>query len=127
MKYEMTDRELDLEVATKVMGWKLGPPHEIMGYMAHGSVIAESWEGSTKDNLTRIKDSFRPSTKIADAWLVVDAMRDMPAPIMDGFLWELHKQASAALLIPWPDVFWRITPEAICRAALQAVGASVAK
>lgn len=53
----MTNREIDKEVAEKVMGWRWSKPDEQGAMYNHPNAIG-----------------FKPSTDISDAWLVVEKM-----------------------------------------------------
>lgn len=119
-------RELDALVAEKVMGWTLGKPHLLHGYLMHGSVEIECWEGSLKDNVTQTKDSWHPSTDIRWAWEVVEKLKRY------GF--ELGYQFDESGELEWDAsfdmerhseahcVYAPTAPLAICKAALKAVG-----
>jgi len=98
-------KELNLLVSEEVMRW-LRPKDPVL--------TTEAW-------LT----FFRPSTDIAAAWRVVEEMHKKLFSVRMRFLDEL--QALTAHEVPgigevrmtaWPDVFWTITPERICKAAL---------
>ena len=107
-------RELDAEVAEKVMGWK--PLEDSAMYPNHG------WAGSDGLFLCHAFD-FEPSTDIAAAFQVVEKMRER------GYEFSLDsntagdKQDGEPLWIASVGKWSRMgqTPsEAICRAALAA-------
>jgi len=67
------------------------------------------------------------STDIAATWQAVDKMREELFSTRRRFLKALQYLTVTRIegtgetgMIAWPDVFWLITPEAICRAALLA-------
>jgi len=120
----MTDRDLDAKVAVEVMRWTLGPPHMIHGYMMHGMVEVECWEGSRKGDTEQTKESWHPSTDIAPAWKVWEHMKDddghwsrfVDRLVMGGY----------EITAPTCEQSLRdITPKAICLAALDAVKVKV--
>lgn len=109
---EIRTAELDLLVGTKVMGWTHGNP-----------ALAAELYTNKHDLLCYGGDSWKPSRKIDDAWLVVERMRELgwhpsvddaqdlknwtcTLAHMDGRF--VHRGAATA-------------PEAICRAALAAL------
>ena len=128
-------RALDAEVAEKVMGWWL--------FEASG----ETWAATTKVRLPSIQGvtdrlmfagrqygffakGWSPSTDIACAWQVVEAMRERHG--LGAFFVEWHVEEADAwdvqmiiLPVPGPRVdvgrCAKTLPEAICRAALAAM------
>ena len=65
--------DLDALVAEKVMGWTLGDPHWIHGYMMHGMVEVRTWLGSETEDGAK-SEGWSPSTNIAAAWEVVEKL-----------------------------------------------------
>jgi hypothetical protein len=94
-------RELDYLVARNVMGWDFGLSRE--GWRA-----PKEYLGGTK-----IYEQFQPSTKIADAWEVVEKMNSpyVIASTEDGDESWVHFGDEANVAIG-------TAPEAICKAAL---------
>jgi hypothetical protein len=123
-------RELDALVAEKVFGWTGCDPK------------AESapWEfGDPPEPRITVGLGLEPgddgyygpepfpnySTDIAAAWLVVLEIGSRIFSKRKGFLEELTRlvRERTGQPVAWPDVFWFVTPELICLAALQAVAA----
>lgn len=111
--------ELDILIAEKVMGWRLGEPHYVYEKDMHGGSTEQSWEGPglpRKDGTKPLNFGFNPSTSISAAWEVVE---------------KLYPQQGFALV--WYGLrFWEATfalgaaeaataPVAICRAAMKVV------
>ena len=103
-------KDLDAQVAEKVMGWTVQDD-----YLrdSHGYYM-RSLEGCSAD--------WSPSTSISDAWLVVEEMRKR------GFQVVVRTPAVFSLSrceISESSSMWTgeadTAPEAICRAALEAV------
>jgi hypothetical protein len=116
-------REMDALIAEKVMGWTLGEPHEIHGWMMHGMVTVRDWVGSTNDaGITHI-EKWSPSTDIAAAWEVVEKLGDKFDELERGDGGEFW------MCVVYPDGFIpcvaraETAPLAICRAALLAMEA----
>jgi Phage ABA sandwich domain len=72
-------------------------------------------------------DGWYPWRDISAAWRVVEKVRKELFSIRLRFLNALQEQTKFTVagtgeecLVAWPDVFWSITPEAICKAALLA-------
>jgi len=121
----MTDRELDALVAEKVMGWKL--KHVNDPVMA---VIFANWVDENDVGIIT-PDEWKPSTDISAAWQVVEKMHALLFSRRREFLRYLQEAVTSDEMvtkgqyIAWPDVFWFITPRAICLAALKAMGVDV--
>ncbi len=64
--------ELDVLIATKVMGWTLTEPHWIHGELMHGMVEVQTWEGSLEGTIFQTKTSWHPSVDIAAAWRALE-------------------------------------------------------
>jgi len=117
---EPTGRELDREVAERVMGWEREPAEYIdMPGMMSSNPNDDRWCDKDGWGHGRVID-FVPSESWDDAGRVVEKMR------ADGFRLELSSN-------PWDVEFTRdgrveghgiaaTAPEAICKAALAAVG-----
>jgi hypothetical protein len=119
----VTDRELDEAVAVKVMGWEVSPVVEGSPY--HGGSYVR--QGPMWHRL------FNPSTDIAEAWRVVERMREL------GF-WVSVEFDGIACFCAWfgwgsvdrpagqcqtgPECANPTAPRAICEAALAALGAT---
>ena len=112
-------RELDAEVAEKVMGWQ--PPDK--------SQDIDKWHESIKGHWFEVLELPRFSTSIADAWLVVEEMDKQQLDI------SIDKAWNTGWLVQFtnepfggPKEF-RVcgqgrgdtAPEAICHASLEAV------
>lgn len=115
--------EMDALVAEKVMGWKLGKPRWVYTEELYGRVKSQAWEGSTKDGMTQTIESWRPSTEITAAWLVVEKI---------GGVFRLEKYPHPDSFQGYPGICWvadfhiasslaETAPLTICRAALKAV------
>ena len=91
----MTDQQIILTLATKVMGWK-----------RYGET--DFWYG---DNGNLFDHSFwNPLQNIADAWMIVDKFRNKKDPII---------RAEFALRLP--VLIYEIKPRDICLAAYKLV------
>lgn len=67
------------------------------------------------------RDFLYCSISISDAWEVVEKMRMELFSTRSRFLNALQEQTRGETWsLAWPDVFWSITPETICKAALLA-------
>ncbi|MDQ0873767.1 hypothetical protein QFZ77_002426 [Paenibacillus sp. V4I3] len=68
---------------------------------------------------------FRPSENVRDAWHVVEKMRERIFSKRRVFLDNLQELTryigTIDRTVAWPDVFWFVNPESICKAALLAV------
>ena len=114
-------RELDALVAEKVMGWKL-----IENWGSDGPV-EEGWVGFWDDEWCRWIETpnlevktWNPSAPdgIADAWMVVEKMMHVSIENL-GSKWKVEFSADTH------GLYWATAdtaPEAICLAALKAVG-----
>lgn len=118
--------EMDALVAEKVMGWL---PH----FRNTAFYVETENEGKVIDHHVCAVDMWRPSTSIADAWKVVDHLRELRQTT--GGYWLSLQQIAGR------DAKWRAgftfggmavrhvpvyaegysAPEAICKAALLAV------
>lgn len=71
------------------------------------------------------------SSDMSDAWKVFQNIKERLFSTRQKFMKELQLLISCNTDLPigqmlaWPDAFWWITPELICRAALEAVGIEV--
>ena len=130
MTTELTGRALDAAVAERVMGW-------LDGRVSHPDKWAKTFDGRQRpwpiwvDEAGRhiSEDYFGPSTDIAAAWQVVEVMKaegyvcDIGTSLPDSnnggkvsvFFW--YPRGERAHAISLADT----APEAICRAALQAL------
>ena len=110
MKADGWKLELSNEVATRVMGWHRHPEEQ---YWVDGDgrwVTAWRWS---------------PETNMQDAWQVVERMHKELFSVRMRFLQELQALTTHEVpgtgevrITAWPDVFWTIAPETICKAAL---------
>lgn len=141
-------RTMDATVAEQVMGWEWWSDGKIR-WLVHPTRAkakrlrlpewneshpqVESWKGIRRgkpsDDIAH--DAWTPhySTDIAAAWEVAEVIRAKLFSIRKRFLDSLQEQTlhtvkgtGEIVVIAWPDVFWSVTPEAICKAALMAVG-----
>lgn len=118
-------RELDAEVAVRVMGWE---NLQSGAYTPWGRDVCGTdptheggWDGAGRKPIPHY------STKIGDAWLVVEKLkfsviyyegrRKWYVGRFDGGIWD-HGPIDGDLS-PDPDHGYATAPEAICRAALQ--------
>lgn len=135
-------RELDALVATKILGGFVASPDAMadkgeVWFWLHpkdGVLIGEPYKVGVMKRWDHQWRQFKPSADIADAWLVVEKMRDMWTAATEGasgladdfthpfddayFFDSLRRNADRR----WPWAFLYVTPEAICFAALRAVG-----
>lgn len=97
---EMTPRQRGALVAEKVMSWVAEHTYYVKAddqkFMVGHRIL-----------------EWRPSTNISAAWEVVEKMRELSHPQQELF----HDHTNYTL--------FNITPEVICKAALNAVGVSV--
>lgn len=117
--------EIDRLVAEKVMGW-LVHPRDTANYVlpVWGEHFVKSYRFMAS---TCCSDRWAPSTKIADAWRVVEHMRTVRPPERPALWWNYT--AGAFVTVPGFDQhLGRIMhddpaafPLAICRASLQVV------
>jgi len=103
---ELNTRQRDILVAENVMGWTQDN-HE-RNQNNDGSVFAYFWK--QKDGH---RDVFSPSADLLAAWEVVDKMR------------QSDNETRIKFFDCVPQSIYAITPEAICRAALKAVGVDI--
>jgi hypothetical protein len=111
----VTDRELDEAVAVKVMGWEVSPVVEGSPY--HGGSYVR--QGPMWHRL------FNPSTDIAEAWRVVERMRELR-------LFVTIEDFGSSYTAAYDDMSGKTSgyrqaataPRAICEAALAALGAT---
>lgn len=140
MTREMTDRELDCEIEARIVD----RADAIASCPKCGSVVNEGmffpgigctsqacdWKLSYRDGAKLARPY---SSSIAHAWLVVEEMRKRVFSKRKLFLDNLQNVATNAVGLPegkvvaWPDVFWYVTPRAICEAALAALESERAK
>lgn len=117
--------ELDALVAEQVMGWTLGEPEYVMGYLSHGGSMMRLWKGPgipTAKGILPGQLDWHPSTDIAAAWAVVEKLRG-------GFLWlDSGNELFRAAFWKGPDNGGQVcecsaetAPLAICLAALKSV------
>ncbi len=126
----MTDRELDVLVAEKVMGWE--PKESVTGHYDQWTDKEGKLRTTWSDALP-IAFCWRPSTSIADVWEVVESVSNElvwlalegPAP------YDASKEGWRCSIISYdPDVPTHCVdaataPRAICLAALRAVSIEV--
>lgn len=121
---------LDAEVATKVMGWTLMNPDHLHPLLGWWKIPAAGTDKHFSRSAT--SDQWSPSQSIAHAWEVVRRMRQLHG------VWEMADELSGERGEGLP--VWGVTlliqgqgqyhaqaatePEAICLAALAAVGAA---
>lgn len=98
--------QLDALVAEFVMGL---PEVHVMD----GSVWFQDNEGAYREVINYSAD-------ISAAWEVVEKVKSMLFSKRNRFLKELQTltKKDSEYYIAWPDVFWTINPERICKAAL---------
>ncbi len=119
--------KLDAIISEKVMGWTAA--EDCSGQVAWtppkgppGTITLSFYEHSLP----------KYSTDIAAAWEVFQKIHSMVFSKRKAFMEEVQRLVSARanehsalerdFTMAWPDVFWQITPEIICLAALKAVG-----
>lgn len=119
MKWEqMSARQRYELIAKKVMGWITDPE---WNYCANGTTI-RTYESSA-DGFK----SFMPSTDISAAWEVFQIMKTTPFSMRSQFMNALRYTVSSRQdmgedFIAWVDLWWFVTPDDICLAALKACG-----
>lgn len=68
---------------------------------------------------------FKPSENMRDAWIVVEKMRERIFSKRRVFLDNIQELTryigTIDRTVAWPDVFWFVNPESICKAALLTV------
>jgi len=100
--------ELNALVAKEVMGWK-----------SEGKYW---W--CPANRVRRLKQYWQASEDIADAWEVFHEIRGRVFSGRITFMAHAQKLISKGCvhgdMMGWPDAFWFITPEIICKAALLA-------
>lgn len=105
-------REIDRLVAEKVMGWKSTANSDVTGESVY----------RTKDDRVFV---FNPSTNIADAWQVVEKMKEMHFSARVSFILELQRAVTPKelkdknQLLDLRFMLFHLTPKAICLAALK--------
>lgn len=124
-------REIDREIAEKVMGWKLGKPEWCHGPMMHGGSFIRFWldkDGQyAKHGATIFSEQWNPSTDIFAAWQVVEKMREKGRHFLFMMSHESGLSIASFYLGPHDRNDLSATEEfdkaslAICRAALKAV------
>jgi hypothetical protein len=110
------NRQLDALVAEHVMGWKKS--NHLGSVIYEGKVWAYDMSpDDASESYVNEEHLPRFSTSIADAWLVVEKMAERSSD------WSVCEGITAAFLTDeWHDVTADTAPEAICLAALKAVG-----
>lgn len=112
----MTNREIDIEVAEKVMGWKQvgGDWCDIKGIFT-----GYSYSGITQE-FPRL---FVPAEIIQDAWLVVEKMRERELKLLIETFLDGYVEASFVKLnrMEVGRGWDKSASKAICLAALKAV------
>ncbi|OXB94824.1 BC1872 family protein [Parageobacillus galactosidasius] len=107
-------RKIDRLVHTKIMGWEESP--YIAGYFREGAISLD---------LPHYSSSF------AEAWPVVEKMKEARFSIRKRFIDELQREVTPeetknrGNLIDAGWMIFFLTPKAICVAALKAVGVEV--
>lgn len=125
MTREMTDRELDAEVAIKVMRWTPMPKGFRWKASDGDTYFGDGWKHKWEDDSGPHKELWNPSSSIAHAWLVVEEMRKRGWNVSITY-YHFTKQ--------WSMLFWNPHTEisgirysgpsierAICGAALAAL------
>jgi len=112
---------LDAEVAEKIMQWRIGleeddvSPDDFDAILSGGTHVYKTWP---------CMERFNPSASISDAWLVVEEMRRR----FNGMIMEVNFIAPGGIRA---SLFWAdgdahaiadTAPEAIVKAALEAIG-----
>lgn len=127
MSEPIAGRELDREVATRVMGWTLGEPEYVMGYLGHGGSTMRLWKGpgipTAKGFLP--SEEWSPSTDIAAAWEVVETMckrEDVVYFTVERFGPSEYEDEPYRAFCNKISAVAKTAPLAICLAALAAVG-----
>lgn len=102
-------RELDILIAEKIFGHMMNEDHIVKW----AQISDDDWE-----------PSFEPcphySTSIADAWQVVEKMKELGAEINIGFYEKWDCEFDYPIGCNWRAVA-ETAPEAICKAALIAI------
>ena len=115
-------KEMDTLVAEKVMGWKRGRVESFLP-----GIYCDAWVDEDDKKVAELH-GFKPSTSIADAWMVIEKLKSMT--IYNG---NLHCNKEPWLTFcfhlegTWGDkdgfniLLWEVNPLSICNAALKAV------
>lgn len=131
MTREMTDRELDAEVAIKVMRWTPMPKGFRWKASDGDTYFGDGWKHKWEDDSGPHKELWNPSSSIAHAWLVVEEMRKRGWNVSmsyfsstgDWFVSFSKPQAEIAdIMCSGPSI-----ERAICGAALAALESERAK
>ena len=124
--------DINREIAEKVMGWKYIPERrEQVGEQGVIHYFAAHWTDNSQ--LVFYEFQWHPSTNIAQAFMVVEKMRELRPDGSDGFNFNLNWQGHKGITFCLAQ-FHRISgnlehgqgssddpAEAICLAALKAV------
>lgn len=104
------------EILAMEPGWKLD---RIVALKVMGFQESELNDGWVRMGVL-VTPPKRYSTNITAAWEVVEKVKSMLFSKRTGFLKELQTltKKDSEYYIAWPDVFWTINPERICKAAL---------
>ncbi|HHI3608491.1 TPA: BC1872 family protein [Bacillus anthracis] len=123
----MENRELNILIAEKVMGWKVAVAMDgATEYYDNGTLCDGKWVDDVgileKDNL----NVFKPSDRIQDAWLVVEKMRkdyDFWFELTTHESFSLKTKCYFQLNDIEVSAVCETAPMAICKAALLAIEA----
>lgn len=128
-------REMDKLIAIHVMGWQMYQYDKDIEENCYFMLVDDEFEpvaewegysvkqGERKTEEEAWRDNRKFSTDISAAWEVCEIFREKLFSKRKRYMDELQRVISADrglknALIVWPDVFWWISPSAICRAAL---------
>jgi len=123
-------RELSALVAVNIMGLKCAhlniEPLNPSSIQHSNGAKSRCLDCGEKDyNSSFIRGFKQYSESIRSAWDVVEKMRGELFSVRSSFLEALQDQTYQEIrgtgekaCIAWPDVFWFVTPETICKAAL---------
>lgn len=122
---DMTDAVLNAAVAVEVMGWEL----ENVPTPPGAEIPRRRWRRPSTDlndlRPTLLEGDWSPATDIDAAFEAVELMRERQTDVRDKFIDALCRHADVDFFDPpiqaVSAAMFRLTPRAICEAALAAV------
>jgi hypothetical protein len=116
MTSDLSTDELNASVAEKVMGWKKHTQHKV--FYVKAEEVSQPMLG-----MRQAVADFRPAERIADAWLVVERMREIGwLCTIDVYDSGIYSQFYRVGISKGTQEFSDSAPRAVCLAALKALG-----